>query len=206
MQILFETTMTSEQYVSEHGWLEATLLSCPVHPSGGCGIRAHGSYARKTPTGFRVARFYCAEGHVTISLLPDFMAASFRGQLSEVEHAARVAEQAPSVAAAAQQLRPELGDERSAARWLRRRLSALKSGLSSLVTSVPELFGVAPTLSAVATRLAAAADRVLVAARARARAASLLDRMATPLGFRHRSLVSTNNVLAMQHAMGPAPG
>jgi len=204
MQILFETTMTSEQYVSERGWLGATLLSCPVHPSGGCGIRAHGSYRRKTPTGLRVARFYCAAGHVTISLLPDFMASSFSGLLSEVEQAARVTAQAASVAAAAQQLRPDLSDERSAARWLRRRLSALKSGLSSLVTSVPDLFGLAPTLSAVAARLAAGADGVLVAARSKA--ASLLGRMATPFGFRHRSLVSTNNALAMQHAMGPAPG
>jgi hypothetical protein len=151
-----------------------------------------------------VARFYCAEGHVTISLLPDFMAASFSGPLSEFEQAVRVAEQASSVAAAAQQLRPELGDERSAARWLRRRLSALKSGLTTLVTSVPELFGVAPTLSAVAARLAVAADRVLAAARLRA--TPLLDRIATPLGFRHRSLLSANNAEPMQQAMGPAPG
>lgn len=204
MQILFETTMTSEQYVSEQGWRGATLLSCPVHPSGGCGIRGHGSYARKTPTGLRVARFYCAAGHVTISLLPDFMAASFSGQLSEFEQAARAAEQAASVVAAAQQLRPELHDERSAARWLRRRLSALRSGLSSLVTSVPELFSVAPTLSAVAVKLAAAADRVLVVARTKA--VPLLGRMATPLGFRHRSSVSMNNAESMQHTMGPAPG
>jgi hypothetical protein len=196
--------MTSEQYVSERGWLGATLLSCPVHPSGGCGIRAHGSYARKIPAGLRVARFYCAEGHVTISLLPDFVAASFSGLLSEFEQAARVAEQTASLAAAAHQLRPDLGDERSAARWLRRRLSALKSGLTSLVTSVPELFGVAPNLSAVAARLAAAADRVLVAARLRA--TTPLARVATPLGFRHRSMVSANNALAMQHTMGPAPG
>jgi hypothetical protein len=151
-----------------------------------------------------VARFYCAAGHVTISLLPDFMAASFSGELSEFEQAARVAEQTASVAAAAQQLRPELVDERSAARWLRRRLSGLKSGLTALVTSVPDLFGVAPTLSAVAARLAAAADRVLIAARSRV--TTLLDRMATPLGFRHRSLESTINAESMQHTMGPAPG
>ena len=204
MQILFETRMTSEQYVSEQGWLEATLSSCPVHPHGGCGFRAHGSYPRKTPAGLRVARFYCAAGHVTISLLPDFMAASFSGELSEFEQAARVAEQTASVAAAAQQLRPELCDERSAARWLRRRLSALKSGLSSLVTSVPELFGVAPTLSAVATRFAAAAGRVL--ATARAKATTLLDRIATPLGLRHRPPVSMSDAESMQQAMGPAPG
>jgi len=204
MQILFETRMTSEQYVSEQGWFGATLLICPVHPSGGCGIRAHGSYRRKTPMGLRVARFYCAAGHVTISLLPEFMAASFSGDLAEVERVARVAEQAGSVSVAAQQLRPELNDERSAARWLRRRLSAVKSGLSSLVTSVPELFGVAPTLSAVAARLAATTGRVLVAVRSKA--TSLLGRMATPLGFRHRAPLSMVNVESMQHAMGQTPG
>ena len=156
---------------------------------------------RRWGFGWRVST---APRHVTISLLPEFMAASFSGDLAEVERVARVAEQAGSVSVAAQQLRPELNDERSAARWLRRRLSALKSGLSSLVTSVPELFGVAPTLSAVAARLAAATGRVLVAARSKA--TSLLGRMATPLGFRHRAPVSMVNVESMQHAMGPAPG
>ena len=70
-------------------------MSCPVHPSGGRGIRAHGSYRRKTPAGLRVARFYCAEGHVTVGLLLDFMGANFSGQLSEFEQAARVAELMP---------------------------------------------------------------------------------------------------------------
>ena len=204
MQILFETRMTSEQYVSERGWLAATLSRCPVHPSGGCGFRAHGSYGRKTPAGLRIARWYCAEGQVTFSLLPDFMAASFVGTLGDVEHAARVAEETASVAAAAQQLRPELDDHRSAERWLRRRLSALRSGLSSLVTSVPELFGVAATLSAVAAKLKTEAGRVLEVARSAAM--PLLAVMATPLGFRHRSPTSGQRVLALQHAMGPAPG
>jgi hypothetical protein len=200
MQILFETRMTSEQYVNERGWQRATLSRCPVHPSGGCGFRAHGSYGRKTPAGLRIARWYCAKGQVTFSLLPDFMAASFVGMLGEVEHAARVAEETASVAAAAQQLRPELDDQRSAERWLRRRLSALRSGLSSLVTSVPELFGVAATLSAVAARLRVEAGRVLEVARSAAM--PLLAVMATPLGFRHR----LPSAVALQHAMGPAPG
>ena len=204
MQILLKIGMTSEQYVSERGWLVATLTSCPVHPTGGCGFRAHGSYGRKTPAGLRVARFYCAEGQVTFSLLPDFMAASYRGTLGEVEDAVRVAEQAASIVAAAQQLRPELDDQRSAARWLRRRVSALRRGLSSLVTSVPALFGVTSTLSAVATKLGAEAGRVLEAAREAAQ--PLLALMATPLGFRHRSSTSEQSVLALQHTMGPAPG
>jgi hypothetical protein len=204
MQILFKTRMTSEQYVSERGWQAATLSSCPVHPNGGCGFRAHGSYGRKTPAGLRIARWYCAQGQVTISLLPDFMAASFVGMLGEVEHAARVAEETASLAAAAQQLRPELDDPRSAERWLRRRLSALRSGLSSLVTSVPELFGVAATLSAVASTLGAEVGRVLEAARAAA--TPLLAAMASPLGFRHRARPWVQKAVALQHAMGPAPG
>ena len=204
MQILFETRMTSEQYVSERGWQSATLSRCPAHPSGGCGFRAHGSYGRKSPAGLRIARWYCAKGQVTFSLLPDFMAAGFVGVLGEVERAARVAEETASVAAAAQQLRPELDDHRSAERWLRRRLSALRSGLSSLVTSVPELFGVAATLSAVAAKLKAEAGRVLEVARSAG--VALLAVMATPLGFRHRWPTSEPSAVAMQHAMGPAPG
>jgi hypothetical protein len=204
MQILFETRMTSGQYVSERGWRTARLSSCPLHPQGGCGFRGHGSYERKTPPGLRIARWYCAEGQVTFSLLPDFMAASFVGVLGEVERAARVAEETANVAAAAQQLRPELDDQRSAARWLRRRLSALRRGLSSLVTSVPELFGVAATLSAVATKLRAEAGRVLEVARSVAM--PLLAVMATPLGFRHRSPTLESSAVALQHAMGPAPG
>jgi hypothetical protein len=132
------------------------------------------------------------------------MAASHRGTLGEVEHAVLVAEQAGSLAAAAQQLRPELDDHRSAERWLRRRLSALRSGLSSLVTSVPELFGVAATLSAVAAKLRVEAGRVLEVARSAAM--PLLAVMATPLGFRHRSPTSEPSAVALQHAMGPAPG
>lgn len=204
MQILFETRMTSGQYVSERRWRTAMLSSCPLHPRGGCGFRGHGSYERKTPPGLRVARWYCSEGQVTFSLLPDFMAASYRGTLGEVEHAVRIAQQAASVAAAAQQLRPELDDQRSAERWLRRRVSALRSGLSSLVTSVPALFGVTSTLSAVAAKLGAETGRVLEAVRAAS--TPLLALMATPLGFRHRSPTSQQSAEALQHAMGPAPG
>lgn len=203
MQIIFETQMTSDEYVSERGWQRATLDSCPVHPESNCGLRAHGSYARKHPVRLRVARWYCATGQVTFSLLPQFLAAGFSATLPELEAAAAVSERASSISEAARQLRPEL-EERSAARWLRRRLSAISKGLTALVTSLPELTGAAPTLSAVGTRLGVAAGETLVALRRVS--SSLLSAVPTPLGLRHRRTAERNGAEALQHAMGPASG
>jgi hypothetical protein len=203
MQIVFKTQMTSEEYVSERGWLSATLHSCPVHAEGGCGFRAHGSYGRKQPVGVRVARWYCAIGQVTFSLLPEFLAASFSGTLPELEEAVAAAEQSLSISEAARQLRPELADDRSAARWLRRRLSAVSRGLMSLVTTLPELMGTLPTLSALAAKVGAAPGAVLVTLRAKA--TSLLYALPTPLGFRHRKPDGRKSIEGMQHAMAPAP-
>jgi len=203
MQMIFETQMTSDEYVSERGWQRATLHSCPVHPDSDCGLRAHGSYARKHPVGLRVARWYCASGQVTFSLLPEFLAAGFSGTLPELEAAATLSERASSISEAARQLRPELEDERSAVRWLRRRVSAIGRGLTALVTSLPELTGTAPTLSAVGAKLGAAPGAVLVALRAAA--TSLLSALPTPLGFRHRRTCARNGAGGLQHAMGPAP-
>lgn len=205
MQILFETQMTSEAYVSERGWERATLDSCPVHPESDCGLRAHGSYARKHPAGLRIARWYCAAGQVTFSLLPEFLAASFSGTLPELEAAAAaVSERGTSTSEAARQLRPELDDERSAARWLRRRLSAIGRGLTAVVTSLPELWGTAPTLQAVGAKLGAASGAILVALRRTA--SSLLNALPAPLGFCHRRTAVQNGAEALQHTVGPVRG
>lgn len=195
--------MTSEEYVSERGWQRATLHSCPVHRDEECGLRAHGSYARKQPDGVRIARWYCARGQVTFSLLPVFLAASFSGRLTELETAVAMSEQAANLSQAARQLRPEL-EERSAQRWLRRRVAAIHRALTALVTSLPELMGTASTLSAVGTKLGAATGTVLVTLRRAA--GSLLDALPTPLGLRHRSLPARNSSSPLQHALGPAPG
>jgi len=204
MQIMFTTGMTSEEYVNERGWLRARLHTCPVHPDGGCGLRGHGSYARKQPVGLRVARWYCAAGQVTFSLLPEFLGASFSGTLPELEEAAAVAEGASSINEAVRQLRPDTGDERSVARWLRRLRSAVTSGLRSLVTSLPELSGTAPTLAALHSKLGVAPGAVLVTLRSKA--ASLLGSVSTPVGFRHRKPSVRNRAGGLQHAMAPAPG
>ena len=63
--------------------------------------------ARKTPRGARIARWYCPHSHTTFSLLSDCLAARLPGTLDELEAVAAAAEQAPSVAAAANRLRTD---------------------------------------------------------------------------------------------------
>jgi hypothetical protein len=66
-------------------------------PNGGCGFARHGTYyARGTPPGTEIARWYCLTGHCTFSLLPDCLAARLPGTLAEVESVVRAVEQAPT--------------------------------------------------------------------------------------------------------------
>ena len=114
VQLRFRTGLTGEQYVTTQGWRDATLVRCPNHPGGGCSLARHGTYARKTPPGTRIARWYCPESHTTFSLLPDCLAARLPGTLAELEHAVVTAERLPSVAAAATRLRSARWDLRAA--------------------------------------------------------------------------------------------
>ena len=75
MQLALHTQSSVEAYITGCQWRDARLLACPLHPDGGCSIARHGSYARVTPQGLRVDRWYCPQGHRTFSLLPDFLAA-----------------------------------------------------------------------------------------------------------------------------------
>ena len=79
------TSLTSKQYVSESGWLHASLKRCPSHPAGGCRFSRHGTYPRIEPPGMQVARWYCRDAHRTFSLLPDCMRARLEGSLDEAE-------------------------------------------------------------------------------------------------------------------------
>ena len=105
VQLRFQSGHTGEQYVRAEAWRDARLARCPNHPHGGCSLARHGTYERKTPRGVRVARWYCPESHTTFSLLPDCLAARLPGTLADLEAAVAVAEQAPSLAAAADAVR-----------------------------------------------------------------------------------------------------
>ena len=80
---------------------------CPNHPHGECSLARHGTYARKTPRGTQIARWYCPESHTTFSLLPDCLAARLPGELDTLEAVVAHAERAPSRSAAANALRRE---------------------------------------------------------------------------------------------------
>lgn len=206
MQLRFATNLTSEEYIRQRAWQEARLERCPLHPQGNCGIRSHGSYGRKQPDGLRIPRFYCRQGQTTISLLPDFAAARVSGTLADVERVVEHAELAPTLASAARDLRPELGDERSAVRWLRRLLQAVRSALTVLVTSLPELFGTAPRIAAIRQRLGIKTAGRGVLTRLRALGERMLQQLRAPLGFFHSRRGGSDDKPEPQHRVGPEPG
>lgn len=138
MQILMRTSSGVEAYVAGREWQGAKLPRCPLHPCGGCGIARHGSYARAKPSGVRVARWYCAQGHRTFSLLPDFLAARLPGLLVEVEEASIMAARSPSIEAAAASMRGLEVSLPAAIRWLRRRLRPVQRVVQLLRDADPE--------------------------------------------------------------------
>ena len=96
MQLRYPSGHTGESYVRARAWRDARLSRCPNHPHGGCSFARHGTYARKTPRGTRIARWYCPQSHTTFSLLPDFLAARLPGTLDELEEVVAHAERASS--------------------------------------------------------------------------------------------------------------
>jgi len=128
MQIRYGTDLSAEEYVEQEAWKEARLDDCPIHPEGGCGFSKNGTYRRKYPEGTRIARWYCAVGHVTFSLLPDCLSSRLSGSLDEVESVILEVEEAPSQEEAAENIRIDIVLP-SALRWIRRRVKLVRSSL-----------------------------------------------------------------------------
>ena len=198
MQLRFETTLTSEQYVSEKAWRHARLDRCPLHPDGGCGYKRHGSYERQQPPGARVARSYCPRGRTTFSLLPDCLAAKLPGTLAEVEQVVSTVEQAPSVEAAADRLRPDI-ELPGRLRWVRRRRQLVHAALAALFVLLPDVLGgCEPTLCLVRSHL----DTDLVLPVLRKLGEPYLRELAPPLGFGPR-IAPSGQGRQRQHDSGP---
>ena len=203
--VRYETTLTSERYVTEQAWRAASLERCPLHPEGGCGLAGRGSYGRVRPVGVRVARFWCPRARVTISLLPDFLASRLSGTLEEVERAVEVAEGAKSLEAVAEKVRPAIAADAvtlpSALRWLRRRRVAVHAALVAAVTLVPALTGCPATLGAVRQRLGVSDALVAL----RSAAAIHLAAMPAPVGLRARGRARQASREPTPHETGPDP-
>ena len=202
MQLRYETGLTGEEYVKTEAWRAATLEHCPNHPHGDCSVASHGTYARKTPPGAKVPRWYCRESHTTISLLPDCLAARFPGELDEVEAVVAHAEQAQSLAAAADALRTDTVELPGAMRWVARRVRLVRHVLTLVIGLLPEqLARCVAEVGAVRTRLGTdSALRTL-----RTLVDPQLHALPAPLGFQPHRLGTTNRSRARQHKMGPDP-
>ena len=202
MQLRFRTGLTGEQYVKAQGWRHATLARCPHHPGGGCSLARHGTYARKTPSGTRIARWYCPQSHTTFSLLPDCLAARLPGTLAELEDAVATAGDAASVAAAASTLRAGRSEPAGAMRWLRRRIRLATRALTTVRGLLPERFvGCAATVPAFRARLGTDAALAWL----REIAAPQLPALPTPLGFAHHAVGAGNPVPPFQQRVGHDP-
>lgn len=203
VQLRFDTGLWPDaEYVTRELWRLATLPCCPLHPRGGCGLARHGTYARKTPAGTRIARWYCRLAHCTFSLLPDHLAARLPGTLADLERVVEAAEHAPSLQACADALRPDPVSLPSALRWIGRRLTPVRALLPRVVTMVPQrLQGCAPTIAALRQRLGV--DSVLVALRAEL--SVHLHALARPVGFAHRRSGLGERDSVLQQHMGPDP-
>jgi hypothetical protein len=148
----------------------------------------------------RVARWYCPDAHETFSLLPDCLAARLQGSLDEVEQVVIEVEGAASVEAASAALRPDI-ELPGAVRWVRRRLTGVRTALLALVTLLPARLGSRTELVAVRTELAS--ERALVALREIG--AAHLPRLARPLGFRSLRSGRAESEERLQHKTGPDP-
>jgi len=200
VQLRDPSSLTSEAYVAQRAWQDARLARCPRHPTGGCGFARHGTYLRTMPAGMRITRYYCPTAHETFSLLPDCLASRFPGDLDDLERVVAQVDAAPSIEAAADVLRPDVVLP-SAVRWVRRRLTVVRTALLAVVTLLPDLFCGNAHLGAV--RAALDTDHALVALRARA--APLLAALPRPLGFARHVRPPHARRRGRQHDLGADP-
>ena len=201
VQLRDPSALTSDAYVAQQAWRLASLPRCPRHPAGGCGFARHGTYPRRSPTGMRIARWYCPTAHETFSLLPDCLASRFPGTLADLERVVAYVEVAPSIEAAADVLRPDCVLP-SAVRWVRRRLTLVRATLLAMVTLLPDLCGGDAHVGAVRAALATACALVTV----RAQASHLLAALPRPLGFGPQVPSCGQRLSRRQHGMGADRG
>jgi hypothetical protein len=188
MQIPWKGPVADDRYVADRAWERAVLCACPMHPDGGCRLQRLGTYARVSPAGTRVPRWWCPVARKSISLLPEFLAARLSGTLDEVEAVVAAVERAGGVTAALEAVHPADAEDAvglpCALRSMRRRVRAVHAALLAIITLLPERFaGTRPTIEGL--RIALSTHRALVALRELA--ATHLPALPAPLGFAARA-------------------
>ena len=206
VQLRYPTELTFEEYVTTEGWRQASLEACPMCSPGQCRLERHGTYVRKIPTPARVTRFYCPDTGTTFGLLPDFYASRMPGTLPAMEEAVARAEEAPSVQAAANELRPADAEDAvtlpTAMRWVRLRLDVVHSTLATALGLMPALFdGCAITVRSF--RAALGTSSVLVALRGICKC--YLHKLLAPLGLSPPPVSRGRRRKHHQQSSGPDP-
>lgn len=201
MQLRYATNLTPEQYVRQQAWKDAQLDNCPLHPDGECRFARHGTYPRKIPTGTKIARWYCHDGHATFSRLPDCLCSRFSGTLLEFEDIIDRIENATSQEAAVEHLRTEIGFS-GVLRWVRRRLSLVRLTLTLLIGFFSDLPQATP-LCLSAFRAYFGIDHLLP--HLRMRAAGYLRVLPPPVGFGPFPKVKKRKKNRFQHPTGTDP-
>jgi len=201
MQIRYATNLSAEQYVRQKAWHAATLNECPLHPRGGCAFRKNGTYQRKYPAGTKIARWYCAVGHMSFSLLPDCLASRLSGSLIKIEDVLTEVENSHSQEAAAENIRIDIILP-SALRWIRRRIFLVKASLSMLIELLPGLFADCHP-SILSFQSALNVDYALP--ELRQVASSYLPVLPPPLGFGPRPKTKKFKKSHFQHKTGTDP-
>lgn len=134
--------------------------------------------------------------------MPDCLAARLPGTLREIEDAVAAVEAAPSLAAAADAVRPDAVYLPGAMRWLRRRVRHVHRILHIVRGLRPDLLlGCAAEVIGVRARLGS--DTVLVVLRGEM--AGQLPRLPTPLGFYRHGPDGHGGAWRVQHKVGPDP-
>lgn len=135
-------------------------------------------------------------------MLPDCFAARLSGTLAEVEHVVEAVERAPSLEAAAAQLRLDI-ELPGALRWIRRRVKAVHRTLHLLKGLFPDTFAdTLPTL--LAFRQVLGVDALLLL-RLREIAAPHLAVLPPVVGFRPPLARGGEPGAPCQHGTGPDP-
>ena len=201
VQVRFATQTTSEEYVARKLWRCATLNHCPWHPGGGCGFCRHGTYRRVKPSGTLIPRWYCPRIRRTVSALPDCLAAHYSGTLQALEALVCSVEQAPSLAAAAGQLRTDI-ELPGALRYLSRLCRAIHGALDIVRGLEPARFAAVPS-RVCDFALALGSGSLLMTLRDQL--SDYLPGLPPPLGFRPPRISADVSGRAFQHQVGRDP-
>jgi len=145
VQLIHQTTLSSEDYIYNKEWQKASLDYCPHSNQSTCRVHRHGSYARNNPKDLRIARFYCPTCQMTFSMLPSFMSARTPGTLQDLEDAALAMEECDTLSAAQERIRPGYACSKDGQRrWFDRRVRWVQLALVMACSLFPDTYANTP--------------------------------------------------------------